>query len=387
MVKVNGAMLAWAREENGIPLSRAASLLGIKSTQKISAEEKLISIEKSGELSKSLFDKVLSVYRKPMLTYFLESPPTPTNAGQDFRSPSRNFDPSQNAIVKAILTNVTARQNMVKEILVAEDEAVKLSFINSFSLDLKPSVAAEMIRESFGIDLIAYRKGSDYQASFRYLRNKIEEKGVFVLLKGNLGNYRSDVEIGTFRGFAISDDVAPFIVINHQESKSSRAQTLLHELVHILLGCSGVSANVEDDVIEKFCDSVASSTLVYEHEISSFKPRLDHFSLLTSDISAFALSKKISSTHVAYRLLEEGYIDNETYKELAAHFHRLWLQQKQSAKDNDSSPSGLVIKRSYLGKLVEFAERMYMAGAISPTQAAIVLDTPATKVKKMFVTE
>jgi len=385
VVKINGEMLTWAREEAGISLATAAKLLGFKATKNTTAEEKLRLIERDGELSQSTFDKVLSVYRKPMLTYFLDSPPKPTIVGHDFRSPNRSYDPSQNLIVKAILSNVAARQNMVREILLSEEEAVKLPFIGSVSITADPRVVAEEIRKIFCIDLLDFRKGNDYATSFRYIRKKIEEQGVFVLLKGNLGNHFSDVEVGTFRGFAISDDIAPFIVINHQESKSSRAHTLLHELVHILLGQSGVSAEVENDFVEKFCDQVASATLLHEHEIASFRPPIDSFALLAHRISDFALSKKVSSTHVCFKLFEIGYITQDLYSELAKYYHMLWQQQKIKDKDSSNTPNGLVTKKSYLGgKLVDFAERMYFSGAISPTQAGIVLETSPAKITRMF---
>lgn len=377
-------MLTWAREEAGLSLASAAKLLGLKATKGTTAEEKLLLVERRGELSQALFDKVLSVYRKPMLTYYLDTPPKPTRAGHDFRSPTRSYDPSQNIIVKAILSNVTARQSMVKEILLAEEEAVKLPFIQSISIETDPRVVAEKIRNIFHIDLLEYRKGNDYAASFRYIRKKIEEHGVFILLKGNLGNHFSDVDIGTFRGFAISDDIAPFIVINHQESKSSRAHTLIHELAHILLGQSGVSGDIDNDCVEKFCDQVASATLLYEHEIASFRPSLENFSLLANRITEFALAKKVSSTHVSFKLLEVGYLSHDMYIELATHYHKLWLQQKLRDKASNSNPNGLITKKSYLGKLVDFAERMYFSGVISPTQAGIVLETSPAKITRMF---
>lgn len=287
MLKVNGRMLTWAREDCGFSIREAALLLGYKDTSTKSAAEKLLQVEKSGEISKSAFTKVQSTYRKPLLTYYLENPPKPTNSGEDFRTPESASDPRQNHIVKAILSNVTARQSMIKELLISEDEVKSLGFLGSISTDMKPERAAAKIRELFEIELTEYRRGRDYGRSFTYLRKKLEAKGVFVLLKGNLGNYHSDVEIGTFRGFAISDEVAPFIVINHQEAKSARAFTLLHELAHILLGKSGISANVGEDKVERFCDRVASLTLLPEHEVQSFNPVTDTFADLATQISDF----------------------------------------------------------------------------------------------------
>jgi len=37
--------------------------------------------------------------------------------------------------------------------------------------------------------------------------------GIFVLLIGDLGSYHTAFDLEVFRGFALSDDIAPFIII------------------------------------------------------------------------------------------------------------------------------------------------------------------------------
>jgi Zn-dependent peptidase ImmA (M78 family) len=385
VIKVNGQMLAWAREDCGLSVADAAPLLGYNDATKMSAAEKLMHAEHTGEVSKTVLTKIQTVYRKPLLTYYLEKPPRPVDVGEDFRTPSNIGDPQQDRIVKAILSNVSARQSMIRELLIAEDEVQALDFIGAIDMNMSPEKAATKIRDLFDISLDKYRKGSDYAASFKYLRKKIEAKGVFVLLKGNLGNYRSDVEVGTFRGFAISDDIAPFIVINHQEAKSARAFTLLHELTHILLGKTGISAGVSEHEIEQFCDRTASLTLLPDTELRRFTITSDTFIELAQSISEFALTKKVSSSQLAYRLLLLDKLSNDTYQKLSTFFHEQWLQSKQRGKSIDGNgPDANVVKKNYLGGIVNFVNRMFDAGAISSTQAGIVLDTHPTRVTKLF---
>lgn len=377
-------MLAWAREDCGLPLEDAANKLGYKDSKQGTAVEKLLHVERTGEISKSAFTKVQTTYRKPILTYYLNEPPIPTNVGEDFRTAESASDPRQNNIVKAILSNVVARQSMIKELLVTEDEVQSLEFIGSFNISMEPENAATKIRQFFDITLSDYRKGSDYGRSFNYLRKKIEAKGIFVLIKGNLGNYHSDVEVGTFRGFAISDEIAPFIVINHQEAKSSRAYTLLHELTHVLLGKTGISADVGEDIVERFCDRVASLVLLSEHELRDFSPPVELFSELSRGISDYALAKKVSSTQVAYRLFQLNRITAQTYRKLCRFYYEQWLRSKKAERNHDGGPNQNVIKKSYLGGIVDFVHRMFDSGAISSTQAGIVLDTHPTRVVNFF---
>ena len=54
--------------------------------------------------------------------------------------------------------------------------------------------------------------------AFALLRSRVEAAGAFVLLKGNMGNYQSVIELDAFRGFAIADHIAPFVVINDNDS-------------------------------------------------------------------------------------------------------------------------------------------------------------------------
>ena len=68
-----------------------------------------------------------------------------------------------------------------------------------------------------------------------------------------------------FRGAALADDVAPFVVINDNDAVPARAFTLVHELAHIWIGASGVSGplqEISDNMIERFCNDVAGEFLL-----------------------------------------------------------------------------------------------------------------------------
>ena len=82
---------------------------------------------------------------------------------------------------------------------------------------------------------------------------------------GNLGTHHTDIDVRIFRGFALADDVAPFVVINEKDSRAAWSFTLLHELVHILLGETGISGYNSNAEIERF--SVTLSLLA-----SFFRP-------------------------------------------------------------------------------------------------------------------
>jgi hypothetical protein len=57
---------------------------------------------------------------------------------------------------------------------------------------LLPKVLAVRIAKRFEIDLKRYRAERTVEAAFAYLRGKVEEGGVFVLLLGNLGSHHTN---------------------------------------------------------------------------------------------------------------------------------------------------------------------------------------------------
>jgi hypothetical protein len=108
------------------------------------------------------------------------------------------------------------------------------------SVDDGVGAVLSSIRQTIGVDLTAFRAQGSPEAAFALLRSKVETAGVFVLLIGNLGTHTA-IDVAAFRGFALADNIAPFIVINDQDAKSAWSFTLLHELAHLWIGETGVS--------------------------------------------------------------------------------------------------------------------------------------------------
>jgi len=76
--------------------------------------------------------------------------------------------------------------------------------------------------------------------SFDEMVERAEEKGVFVLRSGYIKNVRRTLDPQEFRGFVLYDSVAPVVFINNRDSTYGKAFTLVHAIVHILMGESVV---------------------------------------------------------------------------------------------------------------------------------------------------
>jgi hypothetical protein len=101
-----------------------------------------------------------------------------------------------------------------------------------------------------------------------YLREGAEKARAFVLLMGNLGNHHTGLDARAFRGFAFADPIAPFVVINKNDSRAAWSVMLLHELAHLWLGQTSVSGYDGEGEAERFCDAVAARFMLDPHQLS-----------------------------------------------------------------------------------------------------------------------
>lgn len=392
MPKVNPQILVWARESAGLNMATACRKLSLLNSRTASAEDKLRAYE-SGQRapSRSLLGRMAKQYRRPLLTFYLNEPPSAGNRGEDFRTLSRHVDPSENALVDALIRNVRVRQDIVKDALVSSQDREPLGFIGSYDLDTGVPGLVERIQQSFGFVADEYRSSRTQEDAFKYLRACVEEAGVFTLLLGNLGSYHTNLSTDVFRGFALSDDIAPFVVINDQDAKSAWSVTLLHEVAHLWLGETGISGGSYERGVEKFCNEVASEILLPQRELETtfdYSELGERENAITA-IDNFAWRYKVSSRLVTFRLFRQNALNQQQYDELGQMFFERWKQQreKQKAKtrSSDGGPSYYVLKRYRVGNaLLDTSERLLRSGELSTTRAATVLGVRALKVDKMF---
>jgi len=191
----------------------------------VSGEERLAAFEDGQrEPSRPLLLRMARQYRRPLLTFYMSAAPRTGERGQDFRTLPPEHSRAQDALVDALIRNVRARQEMVRAVLEDEDEAVRLPFVASKTMRDDVTAVLQSIRETLNLDLDQYRgrkPGKLVPSGFTYLRAQAERVGIYVLLIGNLGSHHTSLDVETFRGFALADDLAPFIVINDQDAEGA----------------------------------------------------------------------------------------------------------------------------------------------------------------------
>ena len=396
---INPAILVWARESAGLNVDDAAVRLALGNTKSQTREQKLLELETGVRRpSRDLLGKIAKTYRRPLLTFYMAAPPKRASRGEDFRSTGAEVSTRNNALLDALLRDIKARQEMVRDILQDLDEATPKNFVASSSLSENAASLASRISNVLHIPTQRTNWGKDYTAFFQKLRTETEALGVFVLLIGDLGSHHSALNEDVFRGFALADSIAPFIVINDHDAKTARAFTLVHELVHLYLGRSGVSGtpesirvNTEAGQVEQFCNEVAGLVLLPESFAQS-KPN----SLARGDqqstakyIEDVARQWMVSEPLIAFRLRRLGWISDSLYRNLSVYYTDRWISAREKTRianrEKEGGPNYYVLKQSRLGNfLIDVVQRNLRENRLTHTRAARVLGIHPSSVEQLL---
>ena len=273
MPQVDPDILRWARETAALTREDAARKLAIRDTKTAMAVDRLRAME-DGERppTRAMLSRMAKQYHRPLVAFYLSQPPPPANWGRDFRAPSTDRSARDEAVLNALVRNVQARQGLLRSAMLDDDDDLApLRFLGSATIDTPATRVVADIRDTLGLQPAKFRAASNPDEAFRLLRTHAERAGIFVLLLGNLGSHHTDLDVEVFRGFALLDDFAPFVVVNPKDSAGARSFTLLHELAHLWLREPGVSAGDPTDPVEVYCNRVASSFLLPDIELAALR--------------------------------------------------------------------------------------------------------------------
>lgn len=323
MAKINTDMLIWARERSGIAVSEFAQKCGI-------SEEKLNAWE-SGELPLT-FNQAMRYAEKAHVPFgylFLSEPPVDDLPIPDLRTIDSQGCYKPSAELLDMIKLMLQRQEWYKEYLKLQ-LAEPNSIVGRFSVKDGVTAIVRNMRSELGLGEHPDRgKWEDY---YRDLVNRIESLGILVMRQSYLGHYTRPLQVEEFRGFAITDDYAPIIFVNHADALGARLFTLIHELCHIWIGQSGIS----DGSIktqreeEKLCNAVAAEFLVPADEFDSlWNRKLDNWQ---ENLPPLEAHFHVSTWTLALRALTLKLITQDQYSH--------YIQAQQAAYKNRKSSGG-----------------------------------------------
>lgn len=380
MPTVNPDILRWARESAGLTLEEATVGLGLPPGR--------LRLLETGdkEPSRPVLVKMAKKYRRSLLTFYLLRPPREAQYGQDFRTLHGGQSERDEALLTALLRDIHTRQNMVRSAIVEEEEDERVAFVGSVNIgDGFHSVSGSIVR-TLGFDLEEFRGARSPLLAFNILRRKVEEAGVFVVLMGNLGSHHTNIDAETFRGYAIADEIAPFVVVNENDSQAAWSFTLLHELAHIWLGATGVSgvSHWQETSIERFCNQVAGAILLPDDDLAELVTDNIPAEVMIEQASMFASDRNISTSMVLYKLYLLGRIDIELWRDHGD----LWRTAKRVQKKTGKGRADYyVFRRHRLGAaLVGLVGRFVASGTLTSVKAGKVLGVNNSSVRTLTET-
>lgn len=189
----------------------------------------------------------------------------------------------------------------------------RLDFVDSVRPQSDVVRTAESIRATLGLSVAARAQIPTWTEALRQLFAKVEEAGVLVMASSIVGsNSHRKLEVEEFRGFALSDELAPLVFVNAADSKSAQMFTLAHELVHLWAGESGVSNSEVGRMpqlrVERWCNAVAAELLA---PLEAVRAELRADLSVADEIQRLSRQFKVSTLVVLRRLFDAGQLDED----------------------------------------------------------------------------
>lgn len=303
---INPALMSWSRRRAGVSTAELAESITVK-------EDKVRAWE-AGEARPTFRQAQQWADRLhiPFGFLFLNEPPHEVLPLPDLRTVGSVAAQAPSLDLLDTVRDVLRKQEWYLDYLI-EQERQPLQFVGKFSLLTPVAEVVTDIRSVLG--LLELPEGQDSDQYMRTLVAAADVAGILIMRSGTVGsNTHRKLDVGEFRGFAISDKFAPVVFINIADAPSARIFTLVHELAHIWIGSSGISSVTSSSHRreETFCNAVAGEFLVPEARFKVLWRNTDNWQALLPELaSAFHVSRLV----IARRACDLGFIANDAYND------------------------------------------------------------------------
>ncbi|ACB86079.1 ImmA/IrrE family metallo-endopeptidase [Natranaerobius thermophilus] len=336
---INPEILKWAREEMNYDIDEAARKIGINS-------QKLIQWE-AGQKMPTLrqLRLIAKLYKRPSAFFYLKDAPDATKPDlPDYRQlPDENLERTPQMSLQ-IRRAFERRETYIELLHYLGKSCPEFKF----EIDSKISTTelALKIREQLGISIDDQFSWKDHYTALNSWIDLLEKQNILIFQTGEL-------DLAEMRGLSISEQFLPIILINSKDSPRGRIFTLMHELVHIVIGQSGICDLDDNDSndFEVFCNKVAGEILVpkqvLKNDLDSITDYRDPFQLeylanrymVSVEVILRRLLILNKITKNFYQKKREEYL--ETYKKSKS--QGFLLPAKKVVRDNGKLYTDLII--------------------------------------------
>ena len=261
---ISAPIVKWARERAGLSQDELAAQLHNVKPNQIDAWERGQSYPTFVQA-----EKLAEQVRLPFAILFMQNPPEIKLPIPDLRTVTSKTKQKPSLEFFDVVSDALLRQRWYREYQ-EESGTSLLSFVGSFKFGDDVYKIADDMAQRLELNEELREQCATWQQFFVELVKRAEGLGVLVMRSGVVRhNPNRALEVEEFRGFAISDKLAPLVFINSRDAKAAQIFTLAHELVHIWIGASGISnpapkkrAKELPHEVEQFCNQVAAQLLV-----------------------------------------------------------------------------------------------------------------------------
>lgn len=270
----------------------------------------------------------------PFASLYMNSKDIPMKAIPSYRNMRTVFNMActdDSAINIAIIDVLTALDFLIetnKELGLSNPLYIESPLINSND----PMIWATEIRKYLNLSLDEQFMLSSSRQFYLYLRNKVENKGIFI-------HCFNGVPVEVARGFAIYDKKHPIIGLNADDRHPAKCFSIIHELVHLIKResslCNDNYSSFTALSEEIFCNAVAGELLVPNSALNVLLLNGKYstpYSL--ADIKLIADTFSVSKEVIVRRLLDNCKIDRNAYDAYNELFRKEIEKQREQNKIN-----------------------------------------------------
>jgi len=336
-IEIKPEMLRWARERAGKKLDSLAEKF-----PQLPSWEKGIESPTMGQL-----ERFASAVHSPIGYLFLPRPPVETVPIPDFRTVGNKHLGHPSPDLLETIYVCQQRQEWYRGFARTVGEK-PLSFVGSVGIADNIEKVAANIRHAISFDVEERRKTRTWMEALRQFIAQADDVGVLVMCSGVvMNNNCRPLDPDEFRGFAITDDLAPLVFINGKDTKSAQMFTLAHELAHIWLGKSAVSdsrpTSIPKHEVEAWCNRVAAELLV---PVELFRNEYRPDTELRDELRRLAGYFKVSTLVILRRIYDiGGFSQNEFWREYDKELEFLIKVRKEPGGNFYSTQAARVSRR------------------------------------------
>ncbi|MDX1252842.1 MAG: ImmA/IrrE family metallo-endopeptidase [Gammaproteobacteria bacterium] len=343
-VSINPNLLRWAYERSRIDMFELETRF-----------PKLAEWE-TGEMLPTLkqLEKFARATHVPIGYLFMPAPPEEPLPIPDFRTLAGRTVTRPSPNLLDMIYVCQERQSWYREFM----QIHRLSgpaFVGSVTTDSPVEDVARAMSEVLDFDLDARRDCPTWTEALRRFIAQADQAGILVMVSGVVqNNNRRHLDPEEFRGFALTDEMAPLVFINGADTKAAQMFTLAHELAHIWLGASALSdataSTMPNNRVELWCNQVAAELLA---PLKVVRTELRHGEPLDQALPRLARRFKVSTLVILRRLLDAGWLDRAVFSAAYAGEVKRLADMAKGSGGNFYLTTAARVSRRFARSLVE----------------------------------